>query len=108
MSNDEIVRNLMEHYKAGTTGVVWNWFVVKLDDEVRAEFDRRFHEGWWGIKFEGFWVFNSQPNLSMAPMVTWEAEGAMRFQEADLAKKYATETLGLAEGKFDIEQFIDC
>lgn len=44
LSDSEIVQAFLENYRYQSTGTAWNWFVIKMDDEVREEFDRRIAE----------------------------------------------------------------
>lgn len=109
MSNDEIVRDLIKTYKAGDTGIYHdNWFMVKLSDEVRAEFDKRIRESWFGIRYGMLWIYRTQLRLDLNPVTTENPDIAMQFETSEAAKKFAVETLKLSESKFSIEQFFDC
>lgn len=44
MSDAEIVQALLGAYRWGSTSREGDWFMVKLNDDVREEFDRRLNE----------------------------------------------------------------
>lgn len=111
MSNDELVREIIETYRAGDTGVYHgNWFMVKLSDEVRAEFDKRLSEGWWGLVYKGqYWVNAAQHAPNVAVGITGSILDVKKFEDASSAREYANTTwpvLGLSEKDFDIRQWL--